>query len=101
MKLLVDGKEIAVQNDVKVIYDDVCIDMDADTEEEVHGELHATLTHEGLIMDLINTDDTFSDDVGAVVGTFASEYGHMATWCRQEGINDGILHKLRTDLEMW
>ena len=41
MKLLVDGKEVVVNNDVKVIYEDVDEDQ----------EVHATLTHEGLILD--------------------------------------------------
>jgi hypothetical protein len=43
MKILIDGKEVPVQNDVKVIY------------EEVDGadELHLTLTHEGIISDVI------------------------------------------------
>lgn len=74
MKVYIDGKEILVQNDVMVVYDDVCIDMDADTGEEEYGELHAKLTHEGLILDLIPDDYDTSY-------TCAYEYGEMATWC--------------------
>ena len=80
MKLFVDGEEVEFQNDVKVIYDDVCVDMDADTDEEIHGELHATLTNEGMILDLITTEITPDGDA-EVLGTYATEYGEMATLC--------------------
>jgi len=80
MKLYVDGKEIEVKNDVKVVYDDVCIDMGDDPEEDIMGELHATLTSEGLILDLITTETTPDGDA-EVFGTYASQYGEMATWC--------------------
>lgn len=43
MKILIDGNEILVQNDVKIIW------------EEVDGadELHVTCTHEGIITDVV------------------------------------------------
>jgi hypothetical protein len=73
MKILVDGKEIQVQNDIKVIYEDVVIDYDMDSEEEKHAELHATLTHEGLILDVVHE--------GEIAGSNSMEYGEMATFC--------------------
>ena len=47
MILLVDGKPIPVQNDVCVIYGD------PEGDENPTTELHAKLTHEGLILDII------------------------------------------------
>lgn len=74
MKVLIDGKEVQVLNDIKVIYDGVCVDMDFDTGDEEHAELHVTLTNEGLILDLIDED-------GEVIGTYGTEHGEMATLC--------------------
>jgi len=47
MIVLVDGKEIECNNDVKVIHEDP---MSPDR------ELHITLTHEGMIADVIDAD---------------------------------------------
>jgi len=49
MIVLIDGKEIKVGNDVKIIYD---------TGDEDYGkqELHVTATHEGIIKDVIEGD---------------------------------------------
>jgi len=74
MKVLIDGKEVQVQNDVKIIYDGVCIDIDSDTDTDILGELHATMTSEGMILDVIDTE-------GEVCATYATEYGQMASWC--------------------
>jgi len=81
MKLYVDGKEVDFKNDVKVVYDGVCVDMDIDSGEETSGELHVTLTHEGQILDLITTETTPDGDA-EVIGTHAEEYGEMAVRCR-------------------
>lgn len=44
MKVLIDGREVEVQNDVKIIWDQ----MD---EHEKEQELHLTCTYEGIIAD--------------------------------------------------
>jgi len=56
MKLIVDGKEVQFDNQVKVIYEDEFVGMD-DRDREVYGQLHVTLTHEGLIADLFEEDN--------------------------------------------
>ena len=50
MIVLIDGKEMPVVNDVKVIYD---VPHDDDTGEEVAGQLHVTCNAEGLVFDAI------------------------------------------------
>ena len=55
MKCYIDGKEYTFQNDLKVIYEHQYI-----TEEngaEVFGDLHLTLTSEGVITDVWVDDD--------------------------------------------
>ena len=55
MRVFIDGTEVSVQNDVKIIHDEVCLG-ESDNEQDgdvIVGELHLTLTHEGLITDAI------------------------------------------------
>ena len=75
MKVYVDGKEIEVLNDVKIVYDEVCVDLDMNTNTDIYGQLHATMTSEGMILDLI-------DPEGEICATYAKEYSEMATWCK-------------------
>lgn len=49
MILIVDGKKIPVQNDVKVVYP---VEYDDSEGNPCDGILHATLNCEGLILDL-------------------------------------------------
>jgi hypothetical protein len=79
VKVLIDGKEVEVKNDVKVIYDDVAIDVNVESGEAEWGEMHVTLTHEGQIVDLIGN---FDNGESEVVATHAEEYGEMATHCQ-------------------
>jgi len=46
MKVLIDGKEVEVLNDVKVIWDDQFINDDCD-----EGNLILTANHEGVVLD--------------------------------------------------
>jgi hypothetical protein len=55
MKCFIDGKEIAVGNDIKVIYERNYVTNENDT--EVFADLHLTLTNEGLITDVVIGDD--------------------------------------------
>jgi len=80
MIVLIDGKEVKIQNDIKVIYDDVVVDMDDDG-SDINAELHVTMTHEGQILDLITTETTPDGDA-EVIGTHATEYGEMASLCQ-------------------
>ena len=45
VKLMIDGKKVPFQNDVKIIFDD-----------EDDEQLHMTYTYEGLVEDLIQDD---------------------------------------------
>jgi hypothetical protein len=54
MVLIVDGKKVPVQNDVKVVYEDVlCVTSD---DEEYTARLHVTLNCEGAIFDLFDEE---------------------------------------------
>lgn len=53
MKVLIDGKEVKCQNDVKIIHD-----IEGD-------ELHVTCTHEGVVTDVVSG--------GEVIGTSSIE----------------------------
>ena len=77
MKLIVDGKEIKFDHQIKVIYEDKIIGYDEDTVEECHGAVHITLTSEGMIADLIE------DSNGEVYGTSALELLDIITLCNQ------------------
>jgi len=48
MIVLIDGKEVKVLNDIKII---------VDLENEQEEELHLTVTHEGVITDVIDKED--------------------------------------------
>ena len=50
MRVLIDGQEVPVQNDVKIIHEEICLGASESGDgEEIVGDLHLTLTHEGLI----------------------------------------------------
>ena len=57
MKVLIDGKEVSVQNDVKIIYDDIPVLID---ENETDTTLYVTATHEGLIHDVFPSNSDTS-----------------------------------------
>ena len=58
MKLIIDGKEVEFDHQVKVIYEDEFMYDDGD---EMRGELHITLTEEGIITDLYHEDNPGQD----------------------------------------
>jgi hypothetical protein len=43
MRVLVDGKEIPVQNDVRVIHED----------DPANNDMHLVLNHEGMVIDIV------------------------------------------------
>lgn len=49
MIVLIDGKEVECNNDVKVIWDDHPVSL---TESERAGQVHLTVTNEGVIADI-------------------------------------------------
>lgn len=58
MRLLVDGRVLKVDNDVRVIYDDMIFEnVDGD---EVAVELHVVLTSEGIIEDVVYGDEVIA-----------------------------------------
>lgn len=58
MRLLVDGRVLKVDNDVRVIYDDMIFEnVDGD---EVAVELHVVLTSEGVIEDVVCGDEVIA-----------------------------------------
>jgi len=64
MIVMVDGKKIEVQNDIRVIYTDVII---GETEDEsVLGDLQVVLTHEGMITDIFDSDGKPADLTSAL-----------------------------------
>tara|TARA_R110000824_G_scaffold201667_5_gene385781 strand:- start:224 stop:460 length:237 start_codon:yes stop_codon:yes gene_type:complete len=50
MKVFIDGNEVTVNNDVKIIWDDSPIDLGPDGE----GHAHVTATYEGLIIEVFD-----------------------------------------------
>jgi hypothetical protein len=75
MLVWIDGKPFLASNDVKVVYDDIIYGMNLDTNEDEVGTLQVTLTHEGVIADII-------DEEGEHVGrTFANTAGELAENC--------------------
>jgi hypothetical protein len=73
MKVLIDGKEVEVQNDIKVIYDEIIFGMDDDG-KDIEGELHVLLNCEGMVTDL------FVDD-NELVATMSRTAGELADDC--------------------
>jgi len=53
VKVLIDGKEVPVLNDVTVIYDDVPIDIGG---REIQASPHVTLNCEGIVTDMVDYD---------------------------------------------
>jgi len=70
MKVLIDGKEIEVQNDVRIIYDEVIYGWD-DDDTELEGSLHLVANHEGLVTDVVDKD-------GEIFATWSNTYGELA-----------------------
>lgn len=68
MKVLIDGKEVTVLNDVKIIVENF----------DWYGnksELHLTLTSEGLITDVVREDE--EDQTTNVVETDSKTYSEL------------------------
>jgi len=55
MKVIIDGVEVHVQNDVRIIHDDIIYGMD-ENEEDITGHLQIVLNHEGIIADIFDSD---------------------------------------------
>ena len=70
MKVLIDGKEVRVQNDIRIIYDEVIYGMDEDM-TDLEGHLQVVLNHEGIVGDVFDED-------GENIGTMSQTYGEMA-----------------------
>jgi hypothetical protein len=77
MKVLIDGNEVKVQNDVCIIYDGIVYGMD-DKYKDLEGELHVVLNYEGIVLDLINPN---SGEDSEIIGTMSNTAGEMAEWC--------------------
>lgn len=58
MKVLIDGKEVKCLNDVKIIHKNQLVDVDRNG-NDVMGDLHITLTHEGMVADTFNKRQNF------------------------------------------
>ena len=71
MKVLIDGKEVEVKNDVRVIYDGIIYGMSVDDETDLEGHLEVVMTHEGMIADVYSRD-------GEPIGTMSQTAGEMA-----------------------
>ena len=76
MKVLIDGKEVECNNDVKVIFDDGGYYDEADG-NEVEVEPHLSITHEGLILDNIVTKEE-----SQIFSTMAFELDCMIEQCK-------------------
>ena len=66
MKVIIDGKEVPCQNDVKVIYEDEIIDAEYGyangyplDPKVTRGELHITLNCEGMVADTIHDGEQY------------------------------------------
>lgn len=73
MIVIIDGKEVAVQNDVRIIYDEVVYDMD-ENDNNLFGELHLFVNHEGIVSDLLDAE-------GNNIATMSQTYGEIADSC--------------------
>jgi len=51
MIVYLDGVDLPVENDVKVIHEGLSTPIEDEHGREVTGEMHLTMTHEGLIVD--------------------------------------------------
>ncbi|MHA2022803.1 MAG: hypothetical protein ACTSWQ_03990 [Candidatus Thorarchaeota archaeon] len=71
MKVLIDGKEINVQNDVRIIQNGIIYGMSVDDETDLEGHLEVVLTGEGIVSDVYNRD-------GEPIGTMSQTYGELA-----------------------
>ena len=60
MKVLIDGKEVEVLNDVKIIYEDEEF-YNKDADDLVDSELHLTANPKGLVIDIIQEGQTITD----------------------------------------
>lgn len=73
MTVIVDGKEIKVGNDVKVIQDHM---------PEADMELHLTVTSEGIVLDRFTRQDD-SDETGLCLEATASrEVADLDDFCK-------------------
>lgn len=70
MKLLIDGKEVPFQNDVKVIVEDEDIGEDS--------ELHLTFTHEGVVTDIIDNGQVTATDSDTYTELFEATGARLA-----------------------
>lgn len=53
----IDGKRVEVLNDVKIIYEDRSVLRHPDADDEVSGDIHITLGHEGMTLDFVQDDE--------------------------------------------
>jgi hypothetical protein len=51
MIVYIDGVPTKVQNDLRIVYDNIFVD-----EDHANSELHVVATSEGLVMDVINNE---------------------------------------------
>lgn len=72
MKVLIDGKEVKVLNDVRVVYDEIIYGMSLDDDQtDLEGHLEVVLTSEGIIADVF-------DEEGQPLGTMSQTAGELA-----------------------
>jgi len=72
MIVLIDGKEVEVLNNVKIIYSGVKSSWMID-DEEIEAEFHVTLTNEGIITDVVHDDE--------IIGTMSQTTRELAEDC--------------------
>ena len=74
MMVLIDGVEVHVQNDIRIVHDDIIYDID-ENEEDVIGHIQIVFNHEGMIADIF-------DDCGEATGqTIGMMYEDIAELC--------------------
>lgn len=71
MKVFIDGKEIEVKNDVKIIWDHFIIDEDWEEEEVM---VHLGVNHEGIVIDSVRSD-------GMIDATMSKDLDDMLELC--------------------
>lgn len=54
MKVLVDGKEVDVENDVKIVWEGEFLEEPEVVGEHLKSELHLTANCEGIVLDVVS-----------------------------------------------
>lgn len=85
MRVLIDGKEVEVQNDIRVLWDGDFVDPNPDCGEftaqrdEFSGHLQMVATHEGIILD---TFEEHTPDEHENRGTASMTVEDLSEFCK-------------------